>query len=136
MELVREKVPENLECPLKFCGWEDKEFLEIFLENTESLKRLTNTNTISFILPVRVTNSKIKLFWLSIFTSLNLKRLKPLNLLSNKKREDKRTRIRDKSKSKIKRLGETSNEHEYYIIEKQILFFKYYYLFLYLLTIQ
>ena len=112
---VREKVLENPECPLKFFGCADKECLEDSLENTESPRRLTSTNITNFTLLPKVTSSKIKLSWLSIFTNLKPKKLEPLNSQNNKMLEDKRIRIRDKSNSKIRKPVEISNEHEYYI---------------------
>jgi hypothetical protein len=112
---VNAKVPVNQECPLKCFGWEDKECLEDFWENTESLRRLTSTNIISSTSPARVISSRIKLSWLSIFTNLRPKKLEPQNFKNNKKLEDKRIRKRDKSKSKIRKPVEISNEHEYYI---------------------
>ena len=112
---VKEEVPVNPECPPKFFGWEDKEFSEDFSENTESPRRSTSTNIISSIWLPKVTSSKIKPSWLSIFISLRVKKLNSLNSKTNRRLEDKRIGKRDKSKPTTKRLEETSNEHEYYI---------------------
>jgi len=47
---------------------------------------------------------------LSIFTNPKPKKLKPQNLLINKKQEDKKIRKKDKNKLKTKKLVEILNE--------------------------
>jgi hypothetical protein len=48
--MVRERVPEMLECHLRFSGWEDKEFSEDSSKNTEKPRKLLKICTINLFL--------------------------------------------------------------------------------------
>ena len=84
------------ECQPRFCGWEDKECWGDYWKNTEQLKRLIEQFTINSILHQRVINSKIKLFWLKLFSNKKPKRSRPRSWRLNRKPEDRRTKKEEK----------------------------------------
>ena len=97
---VNAEVLLKAECLLKFCGSEDKESLEDFLENIELPKRLTEQSITSFILLQRVTNSKTEPYSLKLFSNKKARRSKTISSKLNKKLEDKRIKREEKREQK------------------------------------
>ena len=87
---VRERELRTPECHKKFYGWEDKEFWEDSLRNTEMLRKSQKISIIISTLNPRVINTRTRVFWSKPFTKWNKKKSERSNLKSNKKPEEQR----------------------------------------------
>ena len=98
--LVSVEVLLKAECPLKSFGLEDKESLEDSWRSTELLKKSIVLSITNFILPQRVTNSRIEQSWLKPFSSKKARKLRMINWKLNNKLEDKRIKKEEKREQK------------------------------------